>query len=287
MIETICRCSLAGLLCAGTILSATPASGQYVLLTPTVLDVARPPADAPAVAQPPPAVPRLRPSLLAPFVGALGDLRRVPASSNLAWLVVGMAGAATAHTGDAHITEHFANTRTPSFRPGSVIGGTPFELGSAFAAYAIGRSTGSPRVMQLGSDLIRAQVVAELLTTGIKQTARRARPDGSGFSFPSGHTTVTFASATVLQQHFGWKVGVPAYAVASYVAASRVEMKRHYLSDVAFGAALGIVAGRTVTIGRKQKFTLAPIVAPLGDGAGAGLTWVPPLRGLRPRLTDR
>ena len=75
-----------------------------------------------------------------------------------------------------------------------------------------------------------------------KQATRRSRPEGTGYSFPSGHTTVTFASATVLQRHFGWKVGLPAYAVASYVAASRVEMKRHYLSDVAFGAALGIVA---------------------------------------------
>ena len=113
--------------------------------------------------------------------------------------------------------------------------------------------------------------MGEGLTIAIKQATRRARPEGSGYSFPSGHTTVSFASATVLQRHFGWKVGIPAYAVATYVAASRVEMKRHYLSDVAFGAALGIVAGRTVKVGRQQW-----MITPIGteNGAGAGFTWV-------------
>ena len=83
---------------------------------------------------------------------------------------------------------------------------------------------------------------------------------------------MAFASATVLQRHFGWKVGVPAYAVASYVAASRVEVKHHYLSDVAFGAALGIVAGRTVPVGHGHRLVLTPMVTP--DGAGAGFTWM-------------
>jgi len=92
---------------------------------------------------------------------------------------------------------------------------------------------------------------------------------------PSGHTTVAFASATVLQRHFGWKVGVPAYAVATYVAASRVEQKHHYLSDVAFGAALGIAAGRTVPMGHGHGLMVTPIVSPDGTGAGAGFTWVP------------
>jgi len=121
-----------------------------------------------------------------------------------------------------------------------------------------------------------AKLAGQILAAGIKQATRRSRPEGSGYSFPSGHTTVTFASATVLQRHFGWKVGIPAYGVAAYVAASRVEMNRHYLSDVAFGAALGIIAGRTVTIGRGRQLMLTPLAPPDNAGAGAGLgfTWV-------------
>jgi membrane-associated phospholipid phosphatase len=108
--------------------------------------------------------------------------------------------------------------------------------------------------------------MGEVLAVGVKQAARRARPSGSGFSFPSGHATVTFASATVLQRHFGWRVGLPAYAVASYVATSRVQQKRHYLSDVAFGAALGSVAGRTVAVGRRHAIEIGPMAAPGGAG---------------------
>ena len=64
---------------------------------------------------------------------------------------------------------------------------------------------------------------------------------------------MTFATATVLQRDLGWKVGVPAYGLATYVAASRIQDKRHFLSDVTFGAAIGIVAGRSVTIGQRRR----------------------------------
>ncbi len=105
-------------------------------------------------------------------------------------------------------------------------------------------------------------------TIGLKQVVRRDRPEGTGFSFPSGHTATAFASATVLQRRFGWKAGIPAYGIATYVAASRVEMQRHYLSDVAFGAALGIVAGRTVGIGHGHSLMVTPLAVPRGGGVG-------------------
>ena len=114
--------------------------------------------------------------------------------------------------------------------------------------------------------------MAQTLTSAVKLSVRRARPDGTQYSFPSGHTSVSFATATVLQRHLGWKAGVPAYALATYVAASRVQDKRHFLSDVAFGAAIGIVAGRTVTLGRgEHRVTMAPAATP--GGGGLSLTW--------------
>ena len=125
--------------------------------------------------------------------------------------------------------------------------------------------------IQRGDDGLAAMVQDALkLVAGRPAVPQLARPEGAGFSFPSGHATITFASATVLQQHFGWKVGVPAYAVASYVAASRVQMKRHYFSDVVFGAALGIAAGRTATLAN-GRLLVAPIATP--GGAGASFTW--------------
>ena len=77
-----------------------------------------------------------------------------------------------------------------------------------------------------------------------------------------------------LREFERWGGSIPASAetVASYVAASRVQMKRHYLSDVTFGAALGIVAGRTVPIGHGRRLLVTPMATP--SGAAAGFTFL-------------
>jgi len=104
-----------------------------------------------------------------------------------------------------------------------------------------------------------------LMTQGIKVAVHRTRRDEGRFSFPSGHASGTFATATVLQREFGWRVGLPAYGLAAYVAESRVQENCHYASDVIFGAAVGIVAGRTVGIGHGSGgFEVAPAVVPGG-----------------------
>ena len=51
---------------------------------------------------------------------------------------------------------------------------------------------------------------------------------------------------------------IPAYAVAAYVAASRIQSERHYLSDVVFGAALGTAVAHTVN--RGQRLTVSPVM---------------------------
>lgn len=87
--------------------------------------------------------------------------------------------------------------------------------------------------LALGMDLLRAQAVTGMLVEPIKFATHRERPGGSNRqSFPSGHAAVTFATATVIERHLGWKKSVLAYAIASYVSASRLHDNRHYLSDV-------------------------------------------------------
>lgn len=68
----------------------------------------------------------------------------------------------------------------------------------------------------------------------------------------------------MLQRHYGLKAGIPAYAVATYVAASRLHDNRHYLSDVIFGAGIGIATGRAVARHSGVDYTLAPAVVPGG-----------------------
>jgi membrane-associated phospholipid phosphatase len=209
------------------------------------------------------------------FTETIGDLTRLPSRENLTWLGIGAAAALAAHAGDHQVTTTVTGTKMfgTSLDSGSAVGGMPVQLGSAFATFAIGKFTNNQKVTAVGGDLVRAQLVAQTVSYGLKYTVQRTRPDGTSYSFPSGHAATTFASATVLQRHFGWKAGVPAYAVASLVATSRIRDNRHYLSDVVFGATIGMVAGRTVTIGRGDtRFALTPMAT--SGGAGVGFTLV-------------
>jgi membrane-associated phospholipid phosphatase len=90
---------------------------------------------------------------------------------------------------------------------------------------------------------------------------RRERPDRGHLSFPSGHASTTFATATVLARHVDWRVSVPTLLVATYVASSRVHQHQHYLSDVVFGAALGVTAGRSIT-SPQSAVTWIPVITP-------------------------
>jgi membrane-associated phospholipid phosphatase len=200
-----------------------------------------------------------------------GDFSRLPSRENGLLLGVGAGLAGLAHPRDVSVTSSMhANTDAKGFfGPGAYMGNFYVSLGASFATYAVGRATGNSKLAVVGADLARAQIVSQATAQGIKYLAGRTRPDGTDRSFPSGHSASAFATATVLQRHYGWKVGIPAYALAGYVGASRLNANKHYLSDVAFGAALGIVAGRTVTFGvGSTKFALAPIAAQGGVGIG-------------------
>ncbi len=77
-----------------------------------------------------------------------------------------------------------------------------------------------------------------------------------------------FATATVLQRRFGWGVGVPAYALATHIALSRLPENRHYPSHIAFGAATGIVSGRSIRLrsrpGTHRGFGIEPTTLYVG-----------------------
>jgi membrane-associated phospholipid phosphatase len=62
-----------------------------------------------------------------------------------------------------------------------------------------------------------------------------------GSSFPSGHTTLAFATATTIALEYKkWYITVPAYLWAGSVGYSRMYLGKHYPTDVLAGAAIGI-----------------------------------------------
>lgn len=98
----------------------------------------------------------------------------------------------------------------------------------------------------------------------LKYTIRELRPDHSSYnSFPSMHSTVSFASAAYLQRRYGWKFGAPAYALATYVAVGRVVGKRHHWWDCVAGAAIGAGSAYLFTTpwAKKHDFSMAPVAS--------------------------
>jgi membrane-associated phospholipid phosphatase len=104
----------------------------------------------------------------------------------------------------------------------------------------------------------------------LKPTVDRTRPDGGGQSFPSGHAASAFAGAAFLQRRYGWRLGVPAYALASYVGWSRVEADRHHPSDIVASAAIGIGANLLFTHPRQP---VAVIVDPTRAAFLVSVAW--------------
>lgn len=205
-----------------------------------------------------------------PFVQVPGDFSRFVSVDTARILGVASIGSVAAGRLDDEGMALAREQWQPSigFAIGNVGGGFYAQTGSAFAVYAIGRWGGAERVAAIGSDLLRAQILTQGTVQVTKLASRRLRPDGSDrFSLPSGHTAGAFATATVLHQHFGWKVGVPVFAGSAFVAASRMSANKHHLSDVLMGAAFGVAAARTVTVGSgAHRFSVG--VQPT-DGGGA------------------
>ena len=119
--------------------------------------------------------------------------------------------------------------------------------GTALATYLVGRAIDHPKVSAVGGDMIQAQLVAGVTTFALKLAIQRARPDGEPRSFPSGHAAGTFATATVVQRHYGLKGAIPAYTAAVLISGARLQANSHYATDIIMGAAVGILSGRAAT----------------------------------------
>jgi membrane-associated phospholipid phosphatase len=199
-------------------------------------------------------------------------------AESLAPFLVGGTAAFASHSLDQSAASALDGRCGPCGRTGATVGGAaivPF-VGMAFVA---GRLAPSGSTFRSASyDAAQALIVNGAWTGLLKYSLQRTRPDGSdSLSLPSGHTSTAFALATVAERHYGWKAGLPAYALAAGIGLSRMESSKHYLSDVIAGATIGTIVGRTVARvngGRASSRTLAigPATDPHGAGLGLGLS---------------
>jgi membrane-associated phospholipid phosphatase len=164
--------------------------------------------------------------------------------------------------------------------------GQPEVYGTVAAGLLVaGGLTHNPRLTRIGAHVAGALAVAGGLTNGIKLMAGRSRPDNGTLgndaddfdllsgqaSWPSGHTAMAFALATSLGDEIHEPVArYGLLAAATAVGWSRINDNRHWLSDVAAGAVLGIASAKFAS-GRWRVFGIrAPsfIAGPRGVGLG-------------------
>ncbi|MGM9863024.1 MAG: phosphatase PAP2 family protein [Lepagella sp.] len=127
---------------------------------------------------------------------------------------------------------------------------------------------------------LKQGVFAAATTVGatyiLKYAVHKRRPDGSDdHSFPSMHTATVFADAAFLQRRFGWKVGIPAYALAAYVGWGRTFGRKHDWWDVAAGAAIGAGSAYLYTrpFAREHNLSIMPVTLPDGMGVAASFSF--------------
>jgi membrane-associated phospholipid phosphatase len=265
----------AGLMCLGftSPLSAQDVSGVLTpALFPALAAAAAP--QQPKEAEKPPKPQHTGLAAIAYKTGA--DFKAFPRRKST-WVLLGIGGAAAAlaHPADSGLNAHLVGSKTADrvWVPGHILGSDYVQAGTAVGLYALGRYILPPaadepqtnKLSHLGFDLLRAQIVSQVMVQGLKHSVRRDRPTGHCCSFPSGHATATFATAAVLERHLGYRAAWPTLLIASYVATSRLHDNVHYLSDVLFGAALGTATGWTV-VGRhgRTDYTFMPVPTPGG-----------------------
>jgi len=161
----------------------------------------------------------------------------------------------------ADLLPNTADQSTWSLRISQI--GAPYTLaGMAAAMYLISRATGDKKARETGFLGAEAIAHSQLLTLGLKYATQRERPldyhanqhGGIAFfrggdSFPSGHSSGSFALATVFAYEYGhdhkW-VPFVSYGLASVVAASRMSAQKHWVSDIFVGSTMRFLVGRFV-----------------------------------------
>ena len=198
------------------------------------------------------------------------DLKELTSKESLIILMNGGILAVLALPVDRSITLGASSTRflKAGFgTTGKSLGEEYAQAGSAAAVFITGKLLKKPKLAAVGRDLMEAQFVSAATTQVLKFAVQRTRPDGEARSFPSGHASASFASATVLHRHYGAKAAIPAYGAAVYITMSRLQANSHYASDILIGAALGMAVGRAATITVPgARVQLTPVA--LAGGAG-------------------
>lgn len=128
---------------------------------------------------------------------------------------------------------------------------TPVTIAAPVGMFVAGWAGKNKKLQLDAAYFAGGYILSAIITHGTKRIVQRDRPfvtysfiekrdDGGSYSFPSGHTSSAFQSATALSILYPkWYVIVPSYLWASSVGWARMYQGVHYPSDVLVGAMVG------------------------------------------------
>lgn len=140
------------------------------------------------------------------------------------------------------------------------------QLGLPLSALGVSIAKGDTKGMV---QLVKSFAVQTSITVILKRSIDRTRPNGGRYSFPSGHTAVSFMSSTYIWKRYGWELGLPSTILAGFVGYSRygIDDPVHYFSDVVAGCIIGV--GTSLIFTKRQKSNVEVDV--VGDMSYLGL----------------
>ena len=190
-----------------------------------------------------------------------GLTETVPNSTNQWLLIGGMIGTGIAYKYDDTFNDYVQNNGLMPHQ--MAVFGDHWGIGGQLLLWGVlAKSENKNEKLRYAST---AFVANGLLTYGLKFGIGRNRPNGKNKrSFPSGHTSNSFLTATIAQEIYGSKIGIPAYILAGVTGLSRIHDNEHYLSDVIFGAVLGMAVGRG--FGQIYKQSPSPVIGVIPQG---------------------
>ncbi len=171
---------------------------------------------------------------------------------------------------------------------GSSVGDAGFLLGGYgppllnLGLFAHGKIRGNERSTEAGKVLASALAIDAATTGAMKIAIGRHRPSDtnsatefdpfsfSNRSFPSGHTSWSFTTATVMAEMYDDKpwVKYAGYTTATLIGVARISDDSHWASDILFGAVKGYLVGKTVTrMHKKNKMANVSIVTDTSRGS--------------------
>ena len=103
--------------------------------------------------------------------------------------------------------------------------------------------------------MVKSFAVETAVVVILKRGIDRTRPNGRRYSFPSGHTAVSFMSSTYLWKRYGWEYGLPSTMLAAFVGYSRfgIDEPVHFFSDVVAGCIIGVGSSWIFTKRQENK----------------------------------